>query len=89
VTDEDDLTAPHRPDDGWRCRDDGEEWPCAVFRRRMWVLYSEDPGRLAAFMRHFRDKAAPALPELTARQVEVRFIGWIAGSPIQRRLRSL
>jgi hypothetical protein len=87
--DDDDLGAPHRPGDNWCCRDDGEEWPCPVFRRRMWVLYPDDPDRLAAFMRHFRDKAAPALHELTAKQIEARFIGWINELPIRRRLRAI
>ncbi|MGW4465738.1 hypothetical protein [Micromonospora sp. NBC_01796] len=91
MTDEidDDLSAPHRPGDDWLCRDDGLEWPCPIFRRRMWILYPNDPHRLAAFMRHFRDKAAPALPELTAKQVEARFIGWIKDPPTRRRLRAI
>ncbi|MFK3983549.1 hypothetical protein ACI2K4_24590 [Micromonospora sp. NPDC050397] len=84
----DDLSAPHRPGDDWRCRDDGREWPCQIFRQRMRLLYPDDPIRLAAFMRHFRDKAAPALPELTARQVEARFIGWI-NQPPTRHLRAV
>jgi hypothetical protein len=87
--DDDDLSAPHRPGDNWRCHDDSEEWPCPIFRRRMWVLYPDDPDRLATFMRHFRDKAAPTLPELTAKQIETRFIGWINDRPIRRRLRSI
>jgi hypothetical protein len=86
---DDDLTAPHRPGVDWRCRDDGDPWPCAIFRRRMWTLYPDDPDRLTIFMRHFRDRAAPELTDLTTEQVDARFIGWIARPPIRRRLRSI
>ncbi|MGW4462333.1 hypothetical protein [Micromonospora sp. NBC_01796] len=74
------LGAPHRPGDDWRCRDDGEEWPCPVFRRRMWSLYRNDRDRLVVFMRHFRDRAAPAIG-LTAEQAEARFVGWAHEPP--------
>ncbi|WP_326556717.1 hypothetical protein [Micromonospora sp. NBC_01796] len=87
--DEDDLRAPHRPGADWRCRDDNGEWPCPVFRRRMWTLYRDDPDRMLAFMAHFRDRAAPVLVELTAEQIEVRFLGWIDEPPIRRRLRAV
>jgi hypothetical protein len=40
-------------------------------------------------MRHFRDRAAPELTDLTTEQVDARFIGWIARPPIRRRLRSI
>ena len=83
------LGAPHRPGDDWRCKDDHEEWPCQVFRRRMWTLYRNDRDRLTRFMAHFRDKAASALPDLTADQAEARFIGWIHDPPIRRRMRSI
>ena len=62
---------------------------CAVFRRRARALYPGEPDRLTAFMRHFQDRAAPALPELTPEQIEARFVGWINDRPIQRRLRSI
>jgi hypothetical protein len=86
--DHDALGAPHRPGADWRCRDDGKEWPCPVFRRRMWSLYRNDRNRLATFMRHFRNKAAADLTELTPREVETRFIGWI-NDPPERRLHSV
>ncbi|WP_329105440.1 hypothetical protein OG792_32625 [Micromonospora sp. NBC_01699] len=87
---DDDLTSAHRPaPDDWRCPDDGEDWPCAVFRRRVRLLYPGEPDRLAAFMRHFRDRAAPALPELTPEQIQARFVGWINDPPVHRRLRSI
>ena len=83
------MGAPHRPGTDWRCRDDAEEWPCQVFRRRMWSLYRNDRDRLAAFMAHFRDRAAADLVELTAEQAETRFVGWINDPPVRRRLRSV
>lgn len=86
---DEDLTAPHRPGVDWSCRDDGEAWPCQVFRRRMWVLYRDDRDRLAMFMTHFRDRAGPVLLGLTTEQVEARFIGWIDAPPLRRRLRSI
>ncbi|MGW4462091.1 hypothetical protein [Micromonospora sp. NPDC004704] len=87
--DDDDLVAPHRPGGDWLCRDDGEQWPCPVFRRRMWILYQDDHDRLATFMVHFRDRAALVLVQLTAEQVEARFVGWIDNPPVRRRLRSI
>jgi hypothetical protein len=55
----------------------------------MWTLYPDDPDQLTIFMRHFRDRAAPELTDLTTEQVDARFIGWIAQPPIRRRLRSI
>jgi hypothetical protein len=91
VTDDEGVPfgAPHRPGTDWRCRDDGEEWPCQVFRRRMWSLYRNDRHRLAAFMAHFRDKATADLDDLTAEKAETRFVGWINDPPVRRRLRSV
>ncbi|WP_329102554.1 hypothetical protein OG792_24250 [Micromonospora sp. NBC_01699] len=87
--DDDDLIAPHRPGADWRCRDDDGEWPCPIFRRRMWVLYRDDRDRLPTFMAHFRDRAAPVLVELTTEQLDARFVGWTDAAPIRRRLRSV
>ncbi|MGW4464370.1 hypothetical protein [Micromonospora sp. NPDC004704] len=83
------LGAPHRPGDDWRCKDDEEEWPCQVFRRRMWTLYRNDRDRLVRFMAHFRDKAAPVLTDLTGEQTDARFIGWIRDPLVRRRTRSI
>ncbi|WP_329105273.1 hypothetical protein OG792_32150 [Micromonospora sp. NBC_01699] len=82
--------APHRPGDDWRCRDDSEEWPCPVFRRRMWSLYRDDRVRLVVFMRHFRDRAAPLIG-LTDEQADARFVDWAhePPAPVRKRLRQI
>ena len=93
MTDDHDATddamgAPHRPGDDWRCRDDAEEWPCPVFRRRMWTLYRTDRRQLVDVMSRFRDRAATDLG-LSTEQAEARFIGWTTDPPVRRRLRSV
>lgn len=93
MTDDHDTTdvgmgAPHRPGDDWHCGDDGEEWPCLVFRRRMWTLYRTDRRQLFDVMRRFRDRAQADLG-LTTEQADTRFIAWIADPPARRRLRSI
>ncbi|MGW4465811.1 hypothetical protein [Micromonospora sp. NPDC004704] len=87
--DGDPMGAPHRPGADWRCRDDNEEWPCQVFKRRMWSLYRNDRDRLTTFMRHFRDRAGVDLDDLTPERAETRFLGWIHDPPVRRRLRSV
>ncbi|MFK3983319.1 hypothetical protein ACI2K4_23425 [Micromonospora sp. NPDC050397] len=82
------MGAPHRPGDDWRCRDDGEQWPCPVFRRRMWTLYRNDRRQLVDVMARFRDRAVPELA-LDHEQAEARFTGWISDPPVRRRLRSV
>ena len=87
--DDDDLIAAHRNDDAWRCADCRDAWPCATFRRRLRTLYQREPDRLRTFMSHFRDRAIKDLTELNAAQLDARFLGWIAGPPPGRRLRSI
>ncbi len=46
--------------------------------------------RLRIFMRHFRDRAAVDLTDLTPEQLDTRFLGWTSTSPpIHRRTRSI
>ncbi|WP_329109733.1 hypothetical protein OG792_13060 [Micromonospora sp. NBC_01699] len=87
--DGDPMGAPHRPGDDWHCKDDAEEWPCQVFRRRMWSLYQGNRPRLAEVMGGFRDKATATLPDLTPEQAEARFVGWVHDPPVRRRLRAV
>lgn len=84
----DGMGAPHRPGDDWRCRDDREEWPCPVFRRRMWTLYRTDRRQLFDVMYRFRDRAQVDLL-LTTEQADNRFTAWINDPPVRRRLRSV
>lgn len=72
-----DFISAHRNDDGWRCADCRTDWPCLVFRRRLRALYADDLARLRTFMRHFRDRAAVDLDNLTPAQLDTRFLGWI------------
>lgn len=87
--DDDPTGAPHRPGADWRCRDDGEEWPCQIFKRRMWTWYRLDRSRLAEVMAGFRTKAMVGLPDLTPEEAEARFVGWVEDPPVRRRLRSI
>ncbi|MFK3979217.1 hypothetical protein ACI2K4_02435 [Micromonospora sp. NPDC050397] len=80
---------PHRPGAEWHCTDDGEEWPCQIFKRRMWTWYQTDRRRLAWVMAGFRDKALASMPELTREQAETRFLGWVDDRPVRRRPRSI
>ncbi|MFK3979764.1 hypothetical protein ACI2K4_05215 [Micromonospora sp. NPDC050397] len=83
------MGTPHRPGEDWCCRDDGEEWPCQTFKRRMWSWYRTDRRRLAWVMASFRDKAMVGLPELSREQAEARFVAWVDDPPLRRRLRSI
>ncbi|MFI6759774.1 hypothetical protein ACIBF5_11635 [Micromonospora sp. NPDC050417] len=73
--------ALHRPGRGWRCTDDGEEWPCRIFKRRMWTWYRDDRRRLAGIMAIHRDNAMAGMPNLTREQAQARFVGWVEGPP--------
>ncbi|MEV4629571.1 hypothetical protein AB0J90_25240 [Micromonospora sp. NPDC049523] len=86
-SDSDDLTAVHRNDERWRCVDCRREWPCPVIRRRLLVLYRREPVKLRVYLRHFQDRAATQLPELSTRQLDARFFGWIPDPPPGRRRR--
>ena len=84
------LVTAHRNDDEWRCVDCGTDWPCVIFRRRMRALYAEAPDRLRTFMRHFRDRAAADLGDLTPAQLDARFLGWTEPDPpLRQRMRSI
>ncbi|WP_329101655.1 hypothetical protein OG792_21675 [Micromonospora sp. NBC_01699] len=83
------MGAPHRPGADWHCRDDSEEWPCQVFKRRMWSLYQGNRPRLTEVMGGFRDKATADLNNLTAEQAETRFTGWVHDPPIRYTRRSI
>ncbi|WP_329109028.1 hypothetical protein OG792_10160 [Micromonospora sp. NBC_01699] len=85
--DSDDLTAVHRNDQRWRCVDCHGEWPCPVIRRRLLVLYRREPARLRIYLRHFHDRAMLELPELSTRQLDARFFGWIPDPNAGRRRR--
>lgn len=86
--DDDDLLAPHRPDSGWKCGDCGQPWPCPVFCSRLRILYHREPDKLVTFMSHFRNQAAAELTDVTAAQIQARFLGWISDPP-HRRLHSI
>ncbi|MEV4624980.1 hypothetical protein AB0J90_01635 [Micromonospora sp. NPDC049523] len=86
---DDPMGAPHRPGEDWRCRDDHEEWPCQVFRRRMWTLYRHNRRQLVEVMGRFRDRAVDDLDDLSREQADARFLGWVADPPVRRRLRSV
>lgn len=81
-----DLVSAHRNDERWRCVDCGTDWPCAVFQRRLRSLYAENPDRLRTFMRHFRDRAAADLGDLSPTQLDARFVGWVDESRSHPRL---
>ena len=87
--DDDDLISAHRNDDAWQCADCRGVWPCVTFKRRLRTLYQREPAKLRTFMSHFRDRAAPELPDLDPPQLDARFLGWISGPPPGHRLRSI
>ncbi|MGW4465955.1 hypothetical protein [Micromonospora sp. NPDC004704] len=89
MTLDDAMGAPHRPGDDWRCKDDAEEWPCQVFRRRMWTLYRRNRPQLVDVMTRFRDKALREVDGMTPELAEARFIGWVHDPPVRRRLRAI
>lgn len=84
------LITAHRNDAEWRCVDCGTNWPCAIFQRRMRAPYADEPDRLRTFMRHFRDRAASDLGDLTPAQLDARFLGWTEPDPAPRyRMRAI
>jgi hypothetical protein len=79
--------ALHRPKDNWRCTDDGEEWPCPTWKRRMWTYYRHDRPRLEGIMAKYRDSAiVGGMPREIA---IIRFIGWVRDPPVRQVKRSI
>ncbi|MEV4626668.1 hypothetical protein AB0J90_10320 [Micromonospora sp. NPDC049523] len=77
----------HRPSEDWRCTDDGAQWPCPVYKRRMWTWYRQDRLRLAMIMSGFRDNAV--VGGMSREVADARFLGWIGGPPVRQVKRSI
>ncbi|WP_329108506.1 hypothetical protein OG792_07540 [Micromonospora sp. NBC_01699] len=81
--------ALHRPNEDWYCTDDGQEWPCPIYIRRMWSWYPrpQDRHRLHLIMTSFRDSALGG--GMSRPIADARFLNWIDGPPLRQIKRSI
>ncbi len=79
-----DLHLPLRP--SWRCSDDGTDWPCEVYKRRLWTGSGGRSVKVAERMARWMALARLELVGLSAQQLHDRFAGWIAAGPPARQV---
>lgn len=73
----DDRRARHVFDGpAWRCPDDGDEWPCDVYKRRLRRHYGRDAVGMIVFMHPFFERAVIDLPDVPPPELRARFLGW-------------
>ncbi|WP_326561330.1 hypothetical protein [Micromonospora sp. NBC_01796] len=76
MTDDDPAALHVFGDAGWRCRDDGDEWPCQVYRRRFRHHYGPDVVGMIVFMHPIFEQAVLDLPTVPTKELRARFLGW-------------
>ncbi|MEV4627028.1 hypothetical protein AB0J90_12140 [Micromonospora sp. NPDC049523] len=68
------LHGPSRPD--WACIACGTPWPCVMRRRQLKELCQCEPDVLRRYLTPYLQVARIELTELTAEQLDDRFLGW-------------
>ena len=73
------VRLPGRP--SWVCADDRQEWPCFVYKRRLWSASGGNTDAMAEHMSGWMGEARTHLVALSAVELQARFVNWITTWP--------
>jgi hypothetical protein len=70
------VSGIHRPERfSWRCREDGNEWPCGLARKALATAFADD-GELSRHMARLQLLAAEELAVADPAKLYDRFVRW-------------
>jgi hypothetical protein len=67
----------HRPErPGWRCREDGDEWPCHLARKALTKAFTDNATELSRHMATLQITAVEDLAVADPARLYGRFVRW-------------